>query len=404
MNSCGSIPAAVRKRPVDLLPALAVCAVAAVAGCAAVAGAETESATVTRGYTVDGLISFKQVRYSQEKGFYYETIPIDFEAQVLGGRWWMRLGTHDPKVYDYRIVSCEDSNVFLLLNYETRMRLAREAQGPVDPRKVPTNLGDGGVSTGTLPRFTFAEEAGAVWLAYASWSGFRAATPGAKQQVPFANFLRRGPIMPGDRPAVEDAFWELGEETPHLPKSVDYFVTNALPEAGDASRTASAASYRLTNVTFRVVSFLDRDGWRFPRESVARVYHRAFDRNGRVEGDLQLAEEMRVVATNIAFGTSLQSFKPQLPGETMISDHRFNQGSGIALSYFATNAWPSEAAARRSAAYRVALANLNASKPRAAHGRANPVLLFGALLLFAVVPWLATRARHRAAATERTKQ
>ena len=363
-----------------------------------------ESAAVTRGYTVQGLVHFKESRYSREKGIYYETTPIDFDAQVLGARWWMRLGTHDPKVYDYRIVSCEGSNVFLLLCYETRMRLAREAQGPMDARKLPTSVGDGGVSTGTLPRFTFAEEAGAVWLAYASWSDFRAATPGAKQQVPFADYLRHGPIMPGDPPAVEDAFWELGEGTPHLPKSVDYFVTNALPEAGDASRTGPVASYRLTNVTFRVVSFLDRDGWRFPRESVACVYRRAFDRDGRVGSGLQLCQEMRVVATNIAFGTSLQSFKPELPGETIISDERFNQGSGITLSYFATNAWPSEAAARRSPAYRVALANLSASKPRAAHGRVHPALLFGTLLLFAVVPWLATRARRRAAATERTIQ
>jgi len=381
---------------------LAVCAVAALACCAAVAGAEMQSAEVTRGYTVQGLVHFKEARFSQQKGIYYETTPIDFEAQVLGGRWWMRLGTHDPKVYDYRIVSCEDSNVFLLLNYETRMRLAHEAQGPVDARKLPTNLGGGGVSTGTAPRFLFAEEAGAVWLAYASWSDFRAATPGAKQQVPFANYLRHGPIMPGDPPAAEDAFWELGEDTPHLPKSVDYFVTNVPPDAGDTSRRGSAASYRLTNVTFRVVSFLDRDGWRFPRESVACVYRRVFARNGRVESDLQLGEEMRVVATNIAFGTSLQSFKPELPGQTIIADERFNQGSGVALSYFATNGWPSEAAARRSAAYRVGVANLNAAKPRAARGRAHPVLLFGTLLLFAVVPWLATRARRRARATERT--
>ncbi|MGA2662129.1 MAG: sigma-70 family RNA polymerase sigma factor [Verrucomicrobiota bacterium] len=379
-------------------------AFAAVACCAAVAVAVMQSAEVTRGYTVQGFVDFKEARFSAENGLYYETTPIDFEAQVLGGKWWMRLGTRDPKLYDYRIVSCEDRNVFLLLSYETRMRLAREEQGPSDARKLPTNVGGGGVTTGTLPRFLFAEEAGAIWLAYASWSDFRAATPGAKHQVPFANYLRHGPIMPGDPPAAEDAFWELGEDTPHLPKSVDYFVTNVPPEAGDASRTGSAASYRLTNVTFRVVSFLDRDGWRFPRESVACLYR--LDKNGRAEGGLELGEEMRIVATNIAFGTSLQSFKPELPGQTIILDERFNQGSGLSLSYFATNGWPSEAAVRRSPAYRAAmyraaLADLNAPKLRAAFGRAIPALLFGTLLLLAVVLWLAVRARRRA--STRTK-
>ena len=67
---------------------------------------------------------------------------------------------------------------------------------------------------------------------------------------------------------------------------------------------------------------------------------------------------MHVWATNIVSGVDLDSFKPKLPGKTVITEQRFNNGSGLAFSYFSERDWPAELRARNSQAYREAKARL----------------------------------------------
>jgi hypothetical protein len=114
----------------------------------------------TPNYTVQGVLELKSVRYSNEKkSFYYDSSTYGFEAYVSNCCWSIKLGTSDSKLYDYRVVSSDGEDTYLLLNYETRQRL-NAAQGlPV------TNIGDGTVAKGNMPCFSIANEAGAVWIA-----------------------------------------------------------------------------------------------------------------------------------------------------------------------------------------------------------------------------------------------
>lgn len=63
---------------------------------------------------------------------------------------------------------------------------------------------------------------------------------------------------------------------------------------------------------------------------------------------------MRVLETNIISGVELESFKPKLPGRTIISEQRFNDGSGFGFAYFSDEHWTSEPVARNSEAYKEA--------------------------------------------------
>lgn len=344
------------------------------------------------GYTVKGVIDFKEVRFSQERSFYYKTNQIEFELQALDCRWWIRLGTHDPKVYDYRIVSHVDGNAFLLLSYDTRTRFSR-AEGKEMPSGI---VADGTVIKGGLPGFDFAEEAGAVWLAYASSCDFHVNPTSERRQVPFARYVKARPLSSGDTPAIQHARWEISDQPPHLPTKVDYIITNVVTEAGYRVRSIGDDTNQLfTNVTFRTLSFTDFGGYRFPHEAVVSNYRLVNDNNDKQNLKVQLCQEMRVIQTNITLGVSLRSFKPQLPGKTIISEERFNNGSGLDFVYFATNNWPSEAAARNSQEYKRALAAVRARQPNPLSTRPNPIVLLAALLLIGVLPWLAIRARRR---------
>lgn len=82
-------------------------------------------------YTVQGNVELKSIRYSTNDGsFYYELQTNHFEIQVRDCRWLVKLGTHDPKVFDYRIVSSDGASTYLLLSYETRQKInALEGKG-----------------------------------------------------------------------------------------------------------------------------------------------------------------------------------------------------------------------------------------------------------------------------------
>ena len=66
---------------------------------------------------------------------------------------------------------------------------------------------------------------------------------------------------------------------------------------------------------------------------------------------------VRVLATNAIRGVTLKSFKPKLPGKTVISEERFNNGSGLAFAYFSEKDWPSEPVARNFEAFKKAKAS-----------------------------------------------
>jgi len=295
------------------------------------------------GFVIQGYLEAKKLRFSAEKSFYYEQSSIGFELQVAECNWLLRLGTHDPSVYDYRIVSSDGQNVYLLLSYETRLKNAA-AQG----RILPDNIGDGGVASGIVPRFPVAYEAGAIWLAFGCECFFARHTNSARLVVPFPTYIRPQPITQDQALILEQSDFIMNEGVPRIPTSIVYYLTNLTAE-GYSLGQGFFSDQSFTNVEYKVTSFINVAEFRFPKEAIVSIY-RPDDRKLPALV-AQLCSEIRVVATNVIVGTSLQNFKPVLPGKTLISDQRFNNGTNVGFAYYQTNKWPDNEQARKSKAY-----------------------------------------------------
>jgi hypothetical protein len=313
-------------------------------------------------YIIEGQVEFKEIRYSSENAqFYYSIKTNEFKAEVSECRWHITLGTHDPSVYDYRMVSSDGESTYLLLDYSTRHRMAREQKTSGSSIEIAENLGDGTVTSGNLPRFSLAHEAGAIWLAYGSSCHFLEDARSKRRQAPFITYMRPSNVGPGDPPVVQHAEWSLSQKPPFLPDVVKYYIPDPAKEGWDVPGMWKGP---FTNVVFRVNAYTTIDGLVFPQDSTTSIY-RLMD-PGRNEGSAtQLSQEMRVTATNIIVGaTTKNSFKPVLPGKTLVTDERFNDGTGITLVYFSESHWPNRAAARNSEAYIEALSAVEWSRGR----------------------------------------
>jgi hypothetical protein len=351
-----------------LLSALLICQSFAYA-------AQTPIRTSSHDYTVKGLYEQKLIRYSfLQKTYYYEFVTNGFELYVTDCRWLMKLGTKDSKVYDCCIVSSDGENTYLLLDYETRLK----ATG-----KTNLNVGDGTVTKGNVPCFVFAEEAGAIWLAYASACRLSERTHDARQIMPFANYVRPRPVGPGSPPALEQSARVLSDHPPYLPRLVTYYVKD-LAAVGFNVQTQLSTGHPFTNVFYQALSFSDVDGFRFPKEAIVSVYRP--DPQHLSDIQAQLCEEYRLILTNAVVGVSLASFKPELPGNTLISDWRFTDAGVWGLAYFATNDWLDENVVRNSKGYREALRNIHTGGPKPAT-RFVVRWAFVVLLFFPLVVW-----------------
>lgn len=312
--------------------------------------ADTAGAVRPDGYTIQGVIEAKSLRFSTEsRAYYYDSNTQSFEVHVDDCRWLVRLGTHDPDVYDYRVVSCDGAATYFLLSYETRRR-NRIAKGEVPG----PNVGDGTVVGGTIPCFHMAEEAGAIWLAFASACHFRDAPKNGKRPVPFATYVHSTPILPGSGLQEENAEVCLHSDSPHLPISVAYHDNLAIQH--DAARTTGLPSApRFTNVVYQAASFTNLGNVTVPQRAIVSI-HRPDPRDASGQGT-QLCQSYEMAATNIVLGKSLLDFRPELPGITIVSEQRFNNGTGLSFAYFRSNTWPSVEEVLRSPAYKAALSN-----------------------------------------------
>jgi thiol-disulfide isomerase/thioredoxin len=301
-------------------------------------------------YTIQGIVELQSLRGSKvTNGFYYDFETNYFDLQVKDCRWLVKLGSQRPEVYDYRIVSSDGASTFNLLSYETRHQRAFLAG-----EKIGSNIGEGSVFSGNMPRFSLAPEAGAVWIAYASGCHFAEDPYSRRRPIPFVDYISTRPISRNEPLPVESTFWQCSSSPPHLPTMLVYVAEKQSP--GESLPDAT-----FTNVVYEPRSFIEVDGLSLPKEAVLSVY-RLFPSPG--SGTKQLCYQIRVVETNIISGTELESFRPKLPGKTIISDNRFNNGRDLNLAYFSDNQWPSEASARNSDAYREANDRLGDDAPK----------------------------------------
>jgi thiol-disulfide isomerase/thioredoxin len=305
-------------------------------------------------YTVQGNVELKTIRWSTNNAgsFYYDFETNYFDLQVQDRQWLVKLGSNRPEVFDYRIISSDDTDTFQLLSYETRLK-KRVLRGEEPIR----NVGDGAVDRGNIPHFDLAPEAGAIWIAYVSWDHFATEPHNHRRPVPFADYVSMdGPRFYGKTPAVEDAFWQLSDSLPHVPTTLVYAAENTTSADGSTLKGTDAAK-TFTNVLYQVLAFTDCDGLRLPKESVVSI-NRLFRTQSGITTN-QFCQRLRVIATNVIKGVKLESFEPKLLGKTTISEFRFaTNGTGVQFTYerlfSPDDGWPSESASRASEDYRKA--------------------------------------------------
>lgn len=342
--------------------------------------AKAASSPPERNYNMQGILEVQSIRFANEtKSYYYDYFTNGFEVSVSDCRWWMKLGTRDPKVYDYRIVSSDGTNTYLLLAYETRQRLANSRGQQIN------NIGDGTVTSGTLPCFDFAREAGAVWIAYASACNFAKATKG-RQPVPFSSYIRPKGIMPGDNLAVEDVNFVSSEAPPYLPIELNYYLEDLKAEGFSV---ANELKESFTNVIFKRVSVTNCEGFTFSKEASVAIYRPNPQQQPKVVP--QLCEVFRMITTNITFDNKMASFKPQLPGKTIVAEQRFNNGTGLSLAYFITNDWPSTDIVKELRAYREAKAVVSVKEKESPLRRQIVMLILVVFSILPVIVWFYKR-------------
>lgn len=327
-----------------------------------VLGGQETNATMPE-YCVQGTIRTKTLIGSKGGGVSYPESTVGFEIFVADRRWLMTLGSSDLTLRDSTTVSCDGEDTYMLLNYETRIKI--RAQQKLS--KV-SNIGDATVRNGTVPCFRFAPESGALWLAYASGPTLANSQSGVLLTVPFADYVYN---------VSEKAEWTTNEIMPYLPRNVHYIT------ASDQSPNQSNTI--LTNVIYRTKSFMDVDGLSVPREaSVLIQTYEPKQTNGAI---LRLCNEFHIVATNVAIGRTPTAFTPALPaGKTIVNEQRFNNENGVEFAYFIETNWPSRATLLASQGYREAV---RTSIPPAPNRAIRALVLI--LVLLPVAFWLGSR-------------
>jgi hypothetical protein len=301
--------------------------------------------TAIPSYKVQGHLEIKSIRYSQaSESYYYTNYGFGFDVTVNGSNWLMTLGTRDPMLYDYRIVSSDGVDSYLLLDYDTRQKINTNT----------INYGDGLVIKGNVPCFLNANEAGTIWLEYASSAYFSEHSRDERIVVPYCNYVKYFSIDPGKRLAYEQADLALSDQTPRVPIAMSYYFHPIFPNKKEPlweMSTNLSNDFAFTNIIYSVLSFTNANGLSLPKDVASSMYR-------PYPGSLtnltpQLCEEVHLTITNIMTNVVLASFKPKLPGYTCIYEARItnNNGDPIPFELYATNNWPSEATARRSKAY-----------------------------------------------------
>lgn len=317
----------------------------------------------------------------------YGSQTINFEVFVKDCRWLMRLGTHDENVYDNRVVSFDGEDSYLLLNYETRQRLNATRGQPV------LNVGDGAVRKGGIPLFNFADEAGALWLAFASECYFATHGSAEQQPVPFCYLgIRLRSLTTSDQPEIERAILKLSQKRPFTPSYIAYYVPDVASYI-KWSPSALPSGVAFTNVLYEALSFSEFSDLQLPTEAKLSIFRPDPREFPKIKS--QLWQEILIRTTNAIPSISIGSFRPNLPGKTIVSDERFNSEGSFNLEYFTTNDWLTAETVTNSRGYKqarlAAMANPARSGRPAESSRAVRILILATIVAFPIVIWGVSR-------------
>jgi hypothetical protein len=309
-----------------------------------------------------------------------------FTLSVKDCSWLLRFrrayegsnGAHAP---DYQEISCDETNIYYISSM--RSEVARFKASHND--EVPPNVANGLSYEGQVFHHRLADEVGAIWLAYASTCYFRSQSNNfIEPAMAFDGF--GSTYEPGDHARLR-AEWTLTDSEPNLPVQLVYF--------GDGYRRTRNGRFKLpapydrafTNAIFQVQAYTNITGLRLPLESSLKVFTPR--RDSAAAQDLRLLVEYNVHLTNASRTVSVASFRPELPGVTLLEDRRVGS-----LQYFATNGWPTPATLRTDA-YFIELRAINThASPLPRRSPWLPRVLLILIVLMPVAAYIARRSTN----------
>jgi len=258
-----------------------------------------------------------------------QRITNDFNMRVSENLWELTLTPYDKDHWDYQTISYDGTNLYLFLNCETinsKFIAKDKAAGSSQPPENQ-NLAEGSVVEQNAPCFAGYEEAGTLWLTYASGNYLSQIKTNALPAVwPYG--LRHMPIIPGMPAIVRRADWKLEKSLPQLPESVTYFegaddLQKLVPNS--PLNDAKLRTFRgYTNAQFQVSSSAEYNNLTLPKESMLEVF--GLDRSKTPSVRLNLVCRYMVKALIFTNLDKQLVFPPRVPVLTSVSDHRYNIG------------------------------------------------------------------------------
>ncbi len=302
-----------------------------------VAGSDSHTTPVVLGqqYQVDGTVIVE--RTPTPTGKVTQRLTSKFIMCVSNGVWELTLVPQDKNFGDFTRLTYDGTNLFILWEFETgakKLIAQMKAAGTPIP-KENQNLAEAAVVEQEVPGYDGTEEAGAVWLTYASAGYFRNLTTN-DLAVTWPTDLGPFPFtyLPGDL-VKRHANWKLQTDPPELPESVSYlegFAELRLLDPRLGTGNLQSIDFgTLTNAYYAVKRSATFHDLVLPKESVLEVYRPNI---AAKIPPIQMYCTVRYTVRAEHFRTLAKgfAFPPAVPVLTAVADYRFNSPTDPAPS------------------------------------------------------------------------
>jgi hypothetical protein len=338
-------------------------------------------------YTVDGVVLTK--KYYAKGGTSRHLFPSpqqyetnQFRTEVKGPQWYITVPWPNPIVRDSAVVSSDGTDVYAANYYFSRISSLenstqnRTSYTAKDGKPPVNNLASAQVASGTVPIFPDIEVAGPIWLATASSFNLKNAN---RSKPPLTQLLgRRSLIASGERsPFLEWSYVSLLSNGPCLPQRVAYYLKDE-KELKDYDSASDGWPVPFTNIIYNVTAISNINGFLVPLHAELSHFQFAIqDGMDATSASPLLIREYEITLTNFANTCQRQVFTPDLPeeGATVITEERFNNGTGVALAFLTTNRWPTRQAVEHSQAYKQASRAVDEANARQRPPKTSAILL-----------------------------
>ena len=257
-----------------------------------------------RGLSIDGTVVRKIINLDQTR------IELArFELRASGCQWMIKLVKPSHAPGDYIAVTCDGTHVSYYNNFSEESRI-RSNNG----ENVGWNTGTAIILKSTVPKFSFAEAAGPIWMTYLAKCAYK--KQGVKYRKPFVtNGTLKLNIQPND--FIEQlSSIEYHSEYNSINRAEFYFVGK--DTLNGEPITFSNLGHKDVNTLFEVGKWITRGTSSLPLESETTVYMKK-----RKWSETRPVYTYKVEAYTISFFTpKTTDLRPKLAGPTSFNDYR----------------------------------------------------------------------------------